>query len=98
MGIILLAIWLTFVIKLWFLTKNHLVCAAVFVIPRLLFALIGGMFFLGAIVEAGIIFGWLWLYFWLMDRMVKPGIHWMIVIFGLIITVALALFLRLLMY
>jgi hypothetical protein len=98
MGIIFLALWLTFVMKLWFLTKQNLFCAAVFVIPRLLLALITGMPFLGALVEAAVIFGWLSLYFWLMDRMVKPGTHWLIVFFGLVITVALALFLRFLLY
>jgi hypothetical protein len=70
----------------------------VFVIPRLFFGLIVGMPILASFFEAAIIFGWLSLYFYLLDRIVKPQTSWLILFVGLLITVLLVFFLRILIF
>ena len=76
--------WLVAWIKVLAIFGRPKICAALFVLPFILYAFITPTPFTAAAIGGAILFGYIFLYFWLLDYFGESGWYWLILIIGFI--------------
>lgn len=72
-------------VKLLLATQNPALCAGIYAVVGMLFALLFGHSFLPVIISGGIGFALAFIYFWLLNRFQDTGVFWVVLILGLLI-------------
>ena len=76
--------WLLVFIKILSIVRKPLYCAVVYILPFVIINLMSGLPFIAAAIGTAVVFGYILLYFWLLDYFGESLWYWLILVLGFV--------------
>ena len=76
--------WLVAWIKILSIAGRPKICAVLYVLPFIFYTFVMGTPFTAAVTGGAILFGYIFLYFWLLDYFTESWWYWLILIIGFV--------------